>query len=50
MGGVCSMYGGEREVRTGFWGRKPDRRKPLGRLGVDGRIPSFLKYWERGVD
>ena len=29
LGGACSTYGGE--VYIGFWGRKPEGKRPLGR-------------------
>jgi hypothetical protein len=38
MGGVCGLYGGGKEARTGFWWGKMMERDHLVDPGVDGEI------------
>jgi hypothetical protein len=44
------MYGGKREVHTGFWWGDPREGDHLGDPGIDGRIilERIFKKWDGG--
>jgi len=42
------MYGEKERCVQGFGAEYLTEESHLEDLDVDGRIPSFLKYWERG--
>ena len=53
MGGACSTYDGEeRSMKVFFFVGKPERKRSLGRLGVDGRVTLkwLLNKTREGVD
>ena len=47
MGGICGMYGGARDVHTGFWWGNLMERNHLEELGIDSRITLkwIFKEW-----
>jgi hypothetical protein len=47
MGRVCSTYGKEEGAYRVLVG-KPERKRPLGRAGIDGRIILRLIFWKFG--
>jgi hypothetical protein len=52
MCGVCTTYGGKREVHTGFWWGDLREGDHVGDPGVDGRITFkwIFKKWDGGMD
>jgi hypothetical protein len=49
MGGACSVHGVMRYAYRIFIG-KPEGKKPLGILGVDGRIILKWILWKKGLE